>query len=593
MSEKSSKFAAQMRKALNIGLLVIAFAVMLASMTGCANRGVGPQGGPKDTIPPMPLMSDPEQGSVDFHGKRIEVTFNEYIQLDNVATNLMMSPPQLTPPDVKARGKKLVIQFQDSLRDSTTYTLDFGNAVCDYHERVPLKGYSFYFATGPEIDTLETRGRVYDAETLNPVEGITVGIHSNMNDSAFILEPFLRIAKTDAQGLFRIGNIHPGRYRVYGIDDMSRDYRLTFGEALAFSDSVIRIQPGPDSIQPFTTLFLFKDQKQKLYMQRAQREKQHLITVSFSAPPDSLPVFRSLIDTLAWHAHVSANGDTAQIWLTDSSSISIDSLYFEARYRRTDSLNRLEWCTDTIFAIWRAPKLNAKAKEAQDRQNRNRRLEIKTNARKDFEIYDTLRLSFSTPIASLEMDSIHLYERVDTLLQPVPFSIAPHDTLPMELTIMAELKPGAQYEVQLDSGALHDVYGITHIEASYPLKVKTVEDYSTLRVLLKPFEPLARIQLLNSKDMVLREMPATEEGAFFEHLKPDGYYMRLYLDRNGDEQWTTGSWEEHRQPEPIFYFPEKIQTKSNWDFEQEWDYRMKPQTESKPSELVKTGGKKK
>lgn len=158
---------------------------------------------------------------------------------------------------------------------------------------------------------------------------------------------------------------------------------------------------------------------------------------------------------------------------------------------------------------------------------------------------------------------------------------------------MAELKPGAQYEVQLDSGALHDVYGITHIEASYPLKVKTVEDYSTLRVLLKPFEPLARIQLLNSKDMVLREMPATEEGAFFEHLKPDGYYMRLYLDRNGDEQWTTGSWEEHRQPEPIFYFPEKIQTKSNWDFEQEWDYRMKPQTESKPSELVKTGGKKK
>ena len=130
-------------------------------LVSCANRGIGPQGGPKDTVPPIPLFSDPEIGALDYHGNRIEVTFDEYIQLNDVVGNLMMSPPQQNPPDVKARGKRLVVQFKDSLHDSTTYTIDFGDAICDYREKVPLHGFSFYFATGPEIDTLMHFGHVY------------------------------------------------------------------------------------------------------------------------------------------------------------------------------------------------------------------------------------------------------------------------------------------------------------------------------------------------------------------------------------------------------------------------------------------------
>ena len=118
-------------------LFIIPIIVLLAS---CANRGVGPQGGPKDTIPPVPLQSVPEQGALNFQGKCIEVSFNEYLQLDNIASNLLMSPPQQTPPDVKARGKKLIVTFQDTLRTNTTYTIDFGDAVCDYHEKPPATG---------------------------------------------------------------------------------------------------------------------------------------------------------------------------------------------------------------------------------------------------------------------------------------------------------------------------------------------------------------------------------------------------------------------------------------------------------------------
>ena len=130
---------------------------------------------------------------------------------------------------MKARGKRVVIQFADSLRDNTTYTIDFGAAICDYTEKNPIHGYSFGFSTGPTIDTLETTGVVLDAENLKPRKGIIVGIHDDLSDTAFTKHPFLRIARTDSAGYYRIGNMHAGTYRLYAVDDVSRDYRLTPG----------------------------------------------------------------------------------------------------------------------------------------------------------------------------------------------------------------------------------------------------------------------------------------------------------------------------------------------------------------------------
>ena len=580
-------------------------------IAGCANRGIGPQGGPKDTTPPVPRGSEPEIGALNFKGKRIEVTFDEYLQLDNVAQNLLMSPPQQTPPDVKVRGKKLIIQLQDTLRDSTTYTINFGNAVCDYREKVPLHNYTFYFSTGPTIDTLEYTGRVYEAATLNPLEGIFVGIHQSMEDSAFTTAPFLRVAKTDSAGFFRIGNMHAGTYRLYAVEEVSRDYRLSPGEALAFADEPIRPVLPPvrmmDTLRTDTlrtdslpepevkgaTLMLFREEQQRLYLQRTIRDQQHRIQIYFSSSPDSLPQLRPLTDSLNYFLSYSSKRDTVTLWLTDSLSIAQDSIFIEARFRRTDSLYRLEWATDTLRAIWRAPKLNARAKAAEERKNRNRRLELKSNARSGFDLYDTLRLQCTTPIATIERDSLHLFERVDTILKPMPFTLAPYDTLPMQLVFLADFKPEGKYELHIDSAAIHDIYGVTHIKGTYPMQVKSLSDYSTLRVKLNPYLPKARIQVINNKDQVLRELPADPEGALFEYLKPDAYYLRLYLDENGDGKWTTGSWSEKRQPEPIYYFPEKIQTKSNWDFEEEWDYQAVEQLKAKPKELIKAAPKKK
>ena len=571
----------------------------LGTFSGCANRGSGPQGGPKDSIPPLPVKSIPENGAVNFHGDRIEILFNEYLQLDNVSKNLLMSPPQQTPPEVKARGKRVLIRFEDSLQTDATYTLDFGAAICDYTEKNPIRGYAFAFSTGPEIDTLELFGRVINAEDLNPVTDILAGIHRIHHDSAFTSMPFTRIARTDSVGAFRIGNIHPGQYRLYAVDDFSRDYRLTVGEGLAYSDCLYA-PPAENAL-----LWFFQETKSRLYMQRLLRDKQHMVQLFFSTSPDSLPVLRPLspsaldttrsdsgwVDPSPYMLMVpSAHFDTVTLWLTDSLAISLDTITLEARYRRSDSLYNFEWYTDTLRAVWRAPKLNDRAKAAQDRQNRNRKLELKSNARKGFELYDTLSVTCSTPLRDIYADSLHLYERKDTVYKRVPFQMLTSD---MRVQIVAKLEQGKSYELQVDSAAMTDVYGIANHAQKFSLQMKTPEDYSTLRVRVIPYNAHIRVQLLNNKDKVLREQPAKTDGAFFKHLKPDSYYLRLYIDTNGDGQWTTGSWEDHRQPEPVYYYPGKIQTKANWDFEEEWDYTAKPQLESKPRELINVGAKKK
>lgn len=561
-----------MRKSLSILLTALV-------LVGCANRGVGPQGGPKDSIPPTAVKSVPENGTVNFTGRRIEITFNEYIQLDNISANLLMSPPQQRPPDVKARGKRVLIQFTDSLRDSTTYTIDFGDAICDYTEKNPIHGYCFGFSTGPTIDTLETTGVVLDAENLKPRKGIIVGIHDDLSDTAFTKHPFLRIARTDSMGLYRIANMHAGTYRLYAVDDVSRDNRLTPGESVAFAEQTITVT-APDTAATDSlpahrdTLYLFTPQQQRLYLQRTTRDEQHRIRIAFSTGPDSLPTIRPLIDSLNYNTYFSRNNDTVTLWLLDSASIRPDSLFFEVHYRRTDSLFHLEWATDTVLARWRAPRLSAKAQEAQERNRRNRRLGIKTNASRNFELYDTLRLTAATPLALIREEAMHLYERKekDTVDHPVPFTIAPHDTLPLQLLFVAKLEPGKKYELCLDSAALTDVYGITHVAGSYSLTLKTPEDYSTIRVTIEPFDPSMRIQVLNGREQVLQEQSAQPDGALFRYLRPDAYYLRMYKDVNGDGKWTTGSWDDKRQPEKVYVNPTKIQTKSNWDFEETWTY---------------------
>lgn len=613
--------------------IVILLVLMFAS---CANRGAGPQGGPRDTIPPMVLKETPLNGSLLFAEKEIVIELDEYVQLNDIQKNVLISPPQQNAPEVKAIGKKVYVVFQEDLQDSTTYTIDFGAAICDYNEKTPLTGYVYSFSTGNHIDSLAISGCVYNAATLSPVPDVLVGIHRNLEDSALSTLPFSRITRANEEGIFTIYNVQPGTYRIYALNDISRDFLYQPGEGVAYLDSLItptfdvrlhfdtiwvdtvglNPQTGDTlftrlvdsvSVHPVThfypdslLLWYFEEDRKRQYFQRVYREEQHQFSVVFSAPQDSMPMIRALrpseVDSLgndsAWVdfldfslIQVSKNLDTITYWLTDSLAIGMDSIYLQMQYKVTDSLYNLVDKTDTVLAVYRHPRMSEKTKATMERKKRERKLELRTNASSSFDIYDTISVTSTFPLDLVHDTLFHLAQKVDTLLQPIPFTIYKKDSIAMTLYVLAKLLPEMSYQLKIDSAACRDIYGACNDSIKKTIKLKSKNDYSSLRVKMTHFDARARIQLLNEKESVVRELAATSEGTKFEYLVPNTYFLRLYIDVNGDGKWTTGDWLLKRQPEPIFYYPKKLKLRANWDFEEQFDHLAHPQIKSKPKAL--------
>ena len=597
--------------------LIIVCSVFLF-ITGCANRGVGPQGGPKDEEPPVVVKETPENGALNYKDPHIEILFNEYIQLDKVSENVLISPPQQRPPEVKAYGKKLYVNFDGELQDSTTYTIDFGSAICDNNEKNALEGYSFSFATGDVIDSLEISGVMLNAEDLNPISGIVAGIHLNLNDSALETLPFTRITKTNAEGKFTIRNIRPDTYRLYGLQDNSRDYLYQPGEGLAMCDSlitpachrdIVRDTVWLDSLTIDTikvqektfyepsnvVMIFFKEDKQRQYFQRATREEQHFFSLYFAAPQDSLPLIRPLGEDWMQYALCQPNTtrDTIVYWLTDSAAIGLDTLSFEMTYLKSDSIYQLQPQTDTINAIYRAPRLSERAKAQLEKNKKEKKVELSSNGKSPFEIYNPFRLASKTPIQSFSADSIHLYLKQDSLRKPLRFELLPLDEAKMSFEIQFPWEPEREYEFVADSAAFRDIYGDVNNELRQNFQLRSLDEYSTLVIKVEPFQPNIILQVLDEKDNVLRSLPAVAEGTRFEYLAPLSYYLRLFLDLNGDGKWTTGDFLTKRQPEPVYYFSSKLTLRANWDFEEEFRYLEQPIDVQKPSAIRKDAASKK
>lgn len=621
--------------------------VCLLLIAGCANRGIGPQGGPKDEKPPQVVKESPENGTLNYNGKRVDIVFNEYIQLDDVSKNVLISPPQQHPPEVKAVGKKIMLVFEEPLQDSTTYTIDFGNAIGDFHEKNVLKGYTLSFSTCDVIDSLEVNGYIVNAEDLNPVSGVIIGIHANLDDTAFSKTPFTRVGKTDQNGHFYVKNIREADYRIYGLGDVSRDFIYQPGEGLAFTEDIIhpychteleRDTVWRDTIDivandsigfdTITTrvvdtiryatytyyepndviLWYFNEDKTRHYFQRCFREKAHFFRLQFAAPQDSLPVVRALrpseVDSTksdsAWVdwmdyallQHSSGN-DTIIYWLTDSLVIKQDTLYMEMTYMKSDSLYNLVAQTDTVLAVYRAPRVSEKAKALMEKNKKPPVLAIQSNASAGFDVYKDLILSMPTPVKEWVSDSLHLFHKIDTVYKPLRFSLEPVDSAYLQFRVVFPWKPEQQYELRIDSAAFFDVYGVTNKAGKHQLQLKSLDEYSTLTVKLSTYDDRARLQLLDKSEKIIKELPASRAGTKFEYISPNTYYLRLYIDENEDGKWTTGDWATHRQPEPVYYFPSKLQLRANWEFEEDFDFLAVPQIDSKPQELLQDVANKK
>ena len=598
----------------------------------CASMGT-PDGGPYDEMPPKFLGSSPKLHAVNVKSTKFELEFDEFIKLEKASEKVVVSPPQLEQPDIKVMGKKVVGELLDTLKDGVTYTIDFSDAIVDNNEGNPMGHFTYSFSTGSSIDTMEVSGTVLNAADLEPIKGIQVGLHKNLNDSAFTKLPFDRVSRTDSRGHFSIRGVAPGKYRIYALMDGNQNYLFdSKTEAIAFSDSIIiptmmsatrqdTIWKDTLTIDTIKTigytrfmpddiiLRVFKEENTRQYFSRGQRDKENHFILKFSAKADTLPTLTGLnFDaTDAFIVEPNAGNDSICYWIKDSLVYQMDTLQLKMDYLYTDSLNQLVPKTDTIYLankLTRAQKEKLAKKEAEEKEKERKKkerkgekvgpestpfLNMKVDAPSTFDINKNIVLSFEEPVVRMDTSAIHVNVKVDTLWVKTPFLLVADSVVPRQYEILASWEPEKEYQLQIDSAAFTGLYGLQTNKVEQTLKVKKLDEYGTLLLNLPGVEQTCIVELLDSSGKVLRQQAVTPEGtADFYYLAPNTkYYIRMFDDRNGNKVWDTGVFETGIQPEEVYYFPKVWEMKANFEFEETWDVHAVPIDKQKLDEIKK------
>ena len=616
------------RKKTTLHILLAAMAV--AVLAACASIG-RPEGGPKDELPPVYVRSNPSPGELNFKENELTIYFDENIKVEDVMNKVVVSPVQKKTPRVSANGKRLSVQLQDTLLDDATYTIDFSDAIRDLNEGNILDGFAIDFSTGQTRDSLVISGMLFEARTLEPAQGMIVGVYSNLADSAITTLPFDRIAKTNQYGQFVIRNLAEGTYNIFAVNDINRDYHWDRSEDVAFYDlqitptiekivvtDTLRASNGLDSIVmregvrylPNDLLLTwFNENYKSQYLKTYNRQDSTRIYFEFGAPADTFPIITMVngpragrkLDEVAVLNH-SGLRDTLTYWLADREVMRVDTLLLETKYLRTDTLDQLTWTTDTLKFVNKSEPV----KEDKDKKKKKKGedeavnsiaepeitfLDFNMSSRGNQDINKPLLFMSNQPVDSIKPGSVRLQVMQDTVWTDLGPQAIVRDSLNrlLNFALHHDWIPSAKYKLTIDSAAITSVYGLWNRPVDAEFTVKGEEEYSTIILNTSGYEPGEHlvVQLLNSSDNPVATAEVVGGTATFRYLTPGTYYARAFIDRNGNGLWDTGNVAQKIQPEDVYYYPKKLNLKKNWDIAQTWNINELPIDKQKPNDIKK------
>ena len=600
----------------------------------CASPGT-PDGGPFDETPPRFLGSSPRPGETANKSKKITMNFDEIVKIERAAEKVIISPPQLEQADIKANGRRIQVELFDTLKPNTTYTIDFSDAIVDNNEGNPLGNFAFMFSTGDVIDTMEVSGTVLNAEDLEPIKGISVGLHANLDDSAFVKMPFERISRTDSRGRFTIRGIAPGKYHIFALMDGNQNFQYdSKTEMIAFSDSLIVPSSKPDVRQDtiwadsliidtiktvnYTHYYpddiilrAFKAEDDRQYLKNSERDKLNHFILVFNAKADTLPEITGLnFDSRdAFVVEKTSRNDSICYWIKDSLLCEQDTLMMQLKYLATDTLNQLSLTTDTIYITNKQDKAQrqkaaeqAKQKEEKERKKKSKRgektdsitvipfLNAKVDAPSTLELGSNISISFDEPIVAIDTSAIHLQVMVDSLWQDLPYIFEADTAEYRKYWVIAPWEPEKEYQFSIDSLAFKGLYGLyTKKIKETSLKTKAIADYGTIFLNLPQSPEYTIVELMEGDGKIVRRQPISNEKTADFYFLPAGkkYYLRLFYDKNKNGIWDAGNYEQHQQPEEVYYYPKSWEMKANFEFEETWIVDAVPWDRQKLDEIKK------
>lgn len=596
----------------------------------CASMGT-PDGGPYDETPPKLIKSTPEQNAVRNQRKEIVLEFDEYIKLENANEKVVVSPPQLEQPEIKASGRKIIVALQDTLKENTTYTIDFSDAIVDNNEGNPMGNFTYAFSTGESIDSMEVAGTVLNAADLEPIKGILVGLQRDTAFSSFHEKPLERVSRTNGSGRFIIRGVAPGSYRIYALQDVNQNFLFDQkSEMIAFQQELIVPSSKPDirmdtlwtdsihydSIVPVhythflpddVVLRAFTEEQTDRYLVKNERLVPQKFSFYFSSRSDTLPRLEGLNFDAEESLIIERNerNDTLHYWIKDSLVYKLDTLDIRLSYWATDTLGGLSLTHDTLYMSSKKTmenirkekerKLEDWLKEQKKKEKKGLAfdsippvdpLELKLSPSGAIDPDSRIRLSFTEPLARLDTAGIHLCLKEDTLWNEVPYLFEQVPGKLYEYQLVGEWRPEQEYELRVDSAICEGIYGLVNAPQTLKFSIQKLDAYSALFLNIRGVDGPAFVELL-SGDKPVKQVPVVDGNAEFYFIKPGKYYVRLVHDRNGDGKWTTGNFDRAEWAEEVYYYPTALELKEKWDISQDWDVTAVPLEKQKPEEIVK------
>ena len=532
-------------------LVYILFSLII--LFGCAKRGT-PTGGPKDSIPPILVNASPKLNSTNFDSEEIRLTFDEWIKLDKVQDQLIISPPlEKSSYEIKPLSgvtKKVFLNFLDSLAPETTYTINFGNSIKDNNENNPLTFFSYTFSTGETIDSLYIRGNTKDAFSQESDEFISLQLYlvdSLFKDSIVFQNKPTYISNTLDSTNYKFQNLKEGKYLLIALKDVDNNYFFDpYYDKIGFIDSLITLPR--DSV---IDLKLFKEETEIIW------DKPHFINsekIGFGyygkLDLDKIKIESNIPDSVNYVFIKEKETDTLNLWLSRNSF---------------DSLNFSLIETDTIKLT--TVKFDRKRDSLIDSLN------INSKTVNVIHLKESFKISSNIPLNKIE-DSLITIRDIDSLI--IPFTTSINDRLD-EIDIDFEVSPSDDYSIFIKPSAIKDIRGTENDTLQFNVVSQTLEDYGNVFLdVIANNDSKYILHLLDSNSNIIREFKNVNSLStyIFDYIRPGKYTFRLIEDLNSNDLWDTGNYLKQVQPEPVYYFPSELDVRANWDLNETFNLNL-------------------
>jgi len=517
---------------------------LVSILLSCA-QPTSPRGGPRDEEPPkIDSLKSTTNEQVFFEKQNIKIVFDEFIDLRNPSSSILISPPFVRNPRIYSRGKEIRIEMpeEEELKDNATYVINFGESIADFTEGNKFLNYRFIFSTGAYIDSLSVKGQVKDAFTKEPIEECLVMLYDNFADSVVYNERPFYFALTDENGQFKIENIREDTFKIFVLKDENANYLYDQdNENIGFLDSLIFVDT--DTIKNDYDLHLFLP-KQDFGLIEYDAKSYGRIDFLFTSSPKNLDVSTSIsMDDYI----TEVSGDSLVVWydLPKDSSFSV-------------FLNGDNNFVDTI-KVRKLKKSDFLKEEEFEIDGKNL---LKGNALKPG---TDLVLNFNYPISRLTDEYITLQK---DSIQIKDYQLLKDSASFNRLIVKHQFSEESSYTLKLDSAAIESIYGTVNDSTSILFEVKKLTDFGSLNLTLVGLDSTINYitTLLEGEKPIKETIISAVETQLLQYtlLNPGGYSLRIVEDLNRNNIWDPGDYQ-------LKKYAEKIIVESLDDIKEGWE----------------------